>query len=413
MGIVLDPRSTADLVVVVLLSCIFAINLIAVMFLIFNHKYPPLKSKNPILMVIMFIASVFWFVGDMQVNGHVTLTGSVLTDCRGFGFWVRVLLGICTVTAVVAIRTYAFYHVFSLNLPLRSWRFFLPIVVYFVCILAFGIVAMALSPSKSAEYVPNLDICSLDEPFKITIFIFVWISLLFVALLTWMIRNIKSSFRETWEMFFACIVVLGSMTFNSAIQFTHPVYPLERKYRIASTLFDMACANALWWGVLAKPLFNCLFRREGYLREWISKLRQDGLQREYQVGSDHGQYLDQELIQPHDAYLYNNMQYTDSGMTFLKKPPISANEFFYKDTHEERMWQSEDNYAPAYPSFTGAIDLMQTNSQHRTENTDTRIELRQPHLSNGTRSISWQPSANELQHDSVYDLEDNNGRRIL
>ncbi|KAJ2748145.1 hypothetical protein H4S06_005047, partial [Coemansia sp. BCRC 34490] len=110
MGIELDPRNTADLVVVVLLSCIFAINLVAVVFLIFNRKYPPLKSKSPVLMVIMFVASVFWFVGDLQVNGHVTLAGSVFTNCRGFGFWVRVLLGICTVTAVVAIRTHAFYH---------------------------------------------------------------------------------------------------------------------------------------------------------------------------------------------------------------------------------------------------------------------------------------------------------------
>ncbi|KAJ2510780.1 hypothetical protein GGI11_005355, partial [Coemansia sp. RSA 2049] len=70
MDIGLDPRNTADLVVVVLLSCIFAINLVAVVFLIFNRKYPPLRSKSPVLMVIMFVASVFWFVGDLQVNGH-------------------------------------------------------------------------------------------------------------------------------------------------------------------------------------------------------------------------------------------------------------------------------------------------------------------------------------------------------
>ncbi|KAJ2448017.1 hypothetical protein EV183_005636 [Coemansia sp. RSA 2336] len=294
LGLSLDPRSKGDLAVVTVLSVIYGLDLIAIALLLWNRKYPPIKSKGPYMMTCLFLCSAFWFIGDLQVNGHVQLAGSVLTNCRGFGFWVRVLLGICGVCGVVALRTYALYHVFQLNLPSRGLRFYLPLLAYIACILVFGIVASALSPSVSAEYMAPLDICRLDKPFKIAIFVFVWIASLFVGIVNWKIRHIRSSFNESREMLIGCLVVFVVLTFNTCMQFIHQNYPLQQKYRIPSTVLDHVCCNALLWVIIGKPLFLCLFKRQKYLQQWVATLRSDGLQRAYEIDSSHSA----ETLQP-------------------------------------------------------------------------------------------------------------------
>ncbi|KAI9503847.1 hypothetical protein GGI25_005771 [Coemansia spiralis] len=403
MHIKLDPRTSADLAIVILLSVIYLINLLAVIFVVFNRKYPPLKSKNPLLMVILFLASALWFVGDTQVNGHVTLAGSVFTNCRGFGIWVRVLLGVCAVSAVIAVRSYALHHVFYLNLPARGWRFLLPILVYIVCIIIYGIVTMALKPSASAEYMPALDICSLATPFKIAIFVFIWVSLAFVALITWRIRNIKSSFNETREMMVSCVIVFAAMTFNTTLQLVHQDYPLILKYRLVSTLFDHLCTNALWWSIMGRPVFNCLFRRNAYLQEWIAKLRQDGLQREYHMGSSQGQYQGRQVCPMNTMY--------GNRRSFAK-----AHEFFYSEHLENQMWKDEDGLAPVYIAedyvgqvhspgvfaqpVVGAFSMPRDRgSMQNTYGGGNRL-----HGSDGSRTLSWQAPAN---------LDINSERQIL
>ncbi|PIA12735.1 hypothetical protein COEREDRAFT_90090 [Coemansia reversa NRRL 1564] len=284
----LEPRTSGDLAVVILLSVVYGIDLLAALALLWNRKYPPIKSKGPILMACLFVCSALWFVGDLQVNGHVRLINTVFTNCRGFGFWVRALMGICGVCAIVALRSYALHRVFKLNLSNRGFCFYLPLLVYIGCILVYGIVAMALHASASVEYMPLLDICRMDEPFKITIFVFIWVTAIFVGFINWKIRNIKSSFNESREMAIACGIVFVVLTFNTCVQFIHPHYPFVQRYRITTTILDHVCANALWWSVIAKPLYCSLFIRKRYLRKWVRRLRNDGLQRAYEIESTDG-----------------------------------------------------------------------------------------------------------------------------
>ncbi|KAJ2513763.1 hypothetical protein H4217_006148 [Coemansia sp. RSA 1939] len=321
LGMSLDMRYTGDLVIVILLSCIYGINLLATLFVLINRNYPPIRSKGPLILVVMYISSACWFIGDLQVNGHVTLVNSSMTDCRGYGFWVRILLGVCNITGLISIRAYIFYRIFVRSLPARGFRFFLPIGTFFACLLAIGIVISVLSPSKSVEYVPHLDLCSMDKPLKITIYVLLWVMDGFTSVITWRNRNIKSSFRELREMVFSLVIMFTALIFNTAMQFAHPYYPFKSKYRIASTIFDTAACNAIWWGIMAKPFFQCLFRRQQYLHEWMTKLCEDGLQKEYQVSSSQTMYANQdgnmdqykEVPEVKDS---NSIQTTGSRMSF-------------------------------------------------------------------------------------------------
>ncbi|KAJ1800219.1 hypothetical protein LPJ59_001258 [Coemansia sp. RSA 2399] len=322
-GMTLDPRNTADLVIVILLSVIYGINLFAALFVLFNRKYPPIKSKVPLIMVAMYVSSVFWFIGDLAVDGHVTLVGSVLEHCRGFGFWLRILVGVCTITSLIAMRCYTYYLVFNKNIPARGLRYFLPLGIYYLCLIACGIVVSVLDPTKSVAYLPEIDLCNMAKPLKITMFVILWVTVALSGLISWKTRNIKSSFNEVREMFFTFFVILAALITNTAVQFAHPYYPISRKYRIVSTLFDAACVNVLWWGIMAKPVYNCLFKRQVYLQEWTDKLYQDGLQKEYEMTKYITEYALEETHtletykQPsHDPFYGTEVHSTHSRFSF-------------------------------------------------------------------------------------------------
>ncbi|KAJ1829184.1 hypothetical protein LPJ56_000570 [Coemansia sp. RSA 2599] len=331
MGEILQPRTKADLGVVIALSTVYFIDLIAVVFILLNRRYAPIRAKNPLLMALLFLASVFWCIGDEIVNGHLPLADSTFTDCRAWAFLVRVLLGICLMCAIFATRSYALYYVFKLNRPCRGLGFIIPIVLYAGCILTFLIVAFALHPEKSALYVSSLDLCKLDTPFKISIYVFIWMTWMFVAFINFKIRNIKSSFNESREMAVACFILLIVMVFNTLVQFIHPYYPFNKGYRISSTVLDHVATNTIWWTIMGSPIINCLFRREKYLDEWTRKLRQDGLQREYHVRpiSCSNATLNMSVREQFDeSYMYN---------------ASDGQGFFYNDGERpDGMWRDED-----------------------------------------------------------------------
>ncbi|KAJ2513762.1 hypothetical protein GGI11_004284 [Coemansia sp. RSA 2049] len=322
MGLKLDPRNKSDLAVVVLVSTIYSIDLISAVFVILFRKYPPLRSKCPLTMVAMFTASIFWLIGDLQTNGHVTLRGSTLTDCRVWSLWSQVVLGVFCSTTLLAVRSYIFYRVFTQNLPAKGLQFLLPLIVYFSCLFIIGVVFTAVGPSRSAEYVPALDLCSLTHALKVTTFVVLWITDVFTCLITWKTRNIKSSFREVWEMCVTCLIVFIALITNTIIRFKHPLYPLNRHFRIALTLVDAACINVLWWWIMAKPLYCRIFRRAEYLQEWTDKLCRDGMQREYQVAANPGDYQKQETESlqasepPYNPHYDADAQYSSSRVSF-------------------------------------------------------------------------------------------------
>ncbi|KAJ1856096.1 hypothetical protein LPJ73_002229 [Coemansia sp. RSA 2703] len=283
LGFTLDPIGHADRTLIIVLSSIYGVNLLFVLFMLYNRRYPPIKCKSPLLMAAVFFGCCCWLVGDLQINGHVHLANTPLTNCKLWGVWLRVILGVCTVSSLIALRSYGLYRVFRLNRPYRGLAMYLPFLVYCVCTLVYGIVAQVLKPSVTVEYIPLIDVCYCPKPFRGALYGYIWATWVFVAVINWKIRRIKSSFNESREMLFSCLVVFAILTFSTALQLRNPEYLFSLKLRILSTAMDHLGTNLVWWAIMGVPLFNCLFRRKAYLKYWSNKLRKDGLQNEYDV----------------------------------------------------------------------------------------------------------------------------------
>ncbi|KAJ2741883.1 hypothetical protein GGI20_004873 [Coemansia sp. BCRC 34301] len=285
LGMKLDPRQSADLIMVIVIAIAYCLTLVAVVFMLWNRKYPPIKAKNPMLMTCVYVASVLWFTGEVVVNGHAPIKGTPLERCRAFGIWVHLLLGVCAVSSLIGLRSYGLYCVFYRSRPYRGFVLYFPFVLTAGLLLVYGIIAQSISESKTVHYVEGVDVCTYEVGYKVALFSLVWVTWVIVALLNWRIRNIKSSFNESREIIIACAVVFGVLLHMTILSYTRPNYPLNVAQRIRTTSLSHLCAFSVWWSIMAVPLLMCLVRRKAYLESWMQKLRNDGLQRVYNVDS--------------------------------------------------------------------------------------------------------------------------------
>ncbi|KAJ2000854.1 hypothetical protein GGI04_003983 [Coemansia thaxteri] len=363
MGVKLDKRTGADVATVAVVCTIYFINMLAVITMVWNRNYPPLKAKCVPLLASMFVAMGLCFVGDFEANGHVQLSGSGLSNCRGIGIWVHLVLGFCAISGMCALRSLMLYQVFCRNLPCRGLKFYLPIAAYLTLIFTYGIVTMAVNEKDAVYYFPELDLCAADTPYKTATVVLVWVTQGAVLVSYWFIRNIRSSFNESREMAFVTAASLTGLISTTIIQYVVPTYPLLLPYRMTMSYVTQLAINTTWWGMFAIPLFNCLFRRQKYLTEWTAKLRQDGMQREYRVDSSVGMQPIPDNAAPktrpsfaHKESDNNNFYYSNESGTRLCAPSDSYSETGHISGHES----AEDTQitCPAASSTNNARQLV-------------------------------------------------------
>ncbi|KAJ1996743.1 hypothetical protein GGI06_006685 [Coemansia sp. S85] len=97
------------------------------------------------------------------------------------------------------------------------------------------------------------------------------------------LRNIQSTFNEFYEFLLICFFGIAAMVKTTTVHFTHPEYPLLLKYRIAETLGDVFIINGIILVIMAYPVVMSLVRNKEYEREWLLRLRTDGLQDMYEA----------------------------------------------------------------------------------------------------------------------------------
>ncbi|KAJ2801698.1 hypothetical protein H4S07_004864 [Coemansia furcata] len=299
----LDPRGASDLIMMFVFLAIYLFNFIAVLFMLWNRKYPPLKSKNPILMTCIFLSSIFWFAGDLQVNGHAPLKGTPFVHCKFFGVWMHVLMGVSVMSSLIGLRSYGLYRVFCKGRPFRGVALYVSVAITALVMLAFGIITQALPEKVSVYYMDYVDVCFFDPGYRAGLITFVWVNWAAVIAINWRIRHINCSFNETREIFLACVVVFLVLIGMTTLSYVVPEFALDARYRILATAMNHFGAITVWWLIMYKPLYECLTNRQRYLDEWMRKLRQDGQQEAYHY--DAGSLIGNTTLRGDFSYVQN------------------------------------------------------------------------------------------------------------
>ncbi|KAI7819978.1 hypothetical protein BX661DRAFT_189576 [Kickxella alabastrina] len=274
------PVGKTDTLVIGLSSAIFGVTFIFMVIAWSKYKYRPIRAKNMLLTTCMFFSGIMWFVGDIPMNGHVLLEGPWRL-CKFWNVWVRVLF--CFIyTTVLFSRCYALDRVFNQNKPTSGWAYYAPSVLLFAFIIIYSIVTQVMPDRLTIGYREDYELCTTTDGYVIVTLTMLWANWLIIIAMMYRLRNIQSTFNEFYE--FLCISFFGiaAMIKTNVVHYTHAKYPYTLGYRVAETIGDVIIINGIILLIIGYPVVMSIIRPREYEREWLLRLRTDGLQDMYE-----------------------------------------------------------------------------------------------------------------------------------
>ncbi|KAJ2477570.1 hypothetical protein IWW56_004252 [Coemansia sp. RSA 2131] len=306
----------SDLATIIVGAVLYVLTFLFMGYVWLNHDYQPIRAKTVKLCTIMYVAGLLWMVGDFQMNGLVELTGA-WKNCRVWVVWVRILSSYIY-SGMLMIRFYALERIFNQSKPYKGRAMYIPAISLAILLLAYCLSCQFVSGKYITEYFDYAQICVVDDRFRYASIGLMWVPWTVVLVLAVRLRNIQSTFNERYESLVICVLAYTILIKTTVIHATHPFYIFEKSYRQSETLIDAICSCAIIWLMLGYPAYQCMFHREQYEKEWVQKLRKDGVVKKYSANLRSGS---------HEASGYSQMD----GSTFNSPPKTIGTNYFEKD----------------------------------------------------------------------------------
>ncbi|KAJ2818893.1 hypothetical protein IWW50_005655 [Coemansia erecta] len=318
LGIKLDPIGYVDLSTIVVLSIMYFTEFIALCYQLHNRDYLPLRAKNVPIMFSLFLGAVGWMLGDIFTGGLVHLSQSpVLCNCKFTIICLRVCIGAYYVTSIFALRCYSLYYVFCRGKAFKGRVMMLSLGLTVLSIILFGIISMMVPDEMTVQYEETMDMCYINRNYVIAVLSTIWAIWLYIATMTWHMRQIPFCFNERAEIFTTFIIMLVVSLMNSVCLLVVDIYPASRGWRNALLYTNHVGASAIYWVVMWEPTYGCLFHREEYLQYWINILKEDQMQREYNYSTNINTDTTLNLVDHSDTLTKTDSLNTSSDIYFL------------------------------------------------------------------------------------------------
>ncbi|KAJ2559212.1 hypothetical protein EV175_000441 [Coemansia sp. RSA 1933] len=282
-GIDADPIGHRDMAVVIAFAAILTLGFFANLYVWCNRRYAPLKAKNIPLMTGIYLHSVFFFFGDLTLCGLVHIRGPFFGNCALMLIWFRSMLGNFSLGALLTIRSYKLYRVFCINKPMYGYKRCIPYIIFVFIIIFIGSVSTGIPRRMTVDYLEGVEFCIFNQHLVTAYCVLLWFVWAVYMLMIWLLRNVRSSFNEFREMAASLVLLIICTICNQAMLYRIPRLPTRFHWRVLLLVIDQITANYIWWLIMFKPIFNCMFRHDRYLSYWKQKMIADGLTAQYGV----------------------------------------------------------------------------------------------------------------------------------
>ncbi|KAJ1957588.1 hypothetical protein EC988_000757, partial [Linderina pennispora] len=212
LGFNFDPIGRVDLATVVVFSCIYSLGLITMAYLIINRRYPPLRAKGVMFFVLMYLASVMWFIGDLLAGSVVPLDRPALRRCAVNIAWLRASFGAILVQQLVVVRQFSLYYMFVLGRPFRGKVVYITYGTVLLLATLGALVITVLPHRMTFWYLPYIDICFVADRFQHAIIVVIWLLWGVVAAVNLQLSRVSMVFGE-----FRDVVILMAISLITVI----------------------------------------------------------------------------------------------------------------------------------------------------------------------------------------------------
>ncbi|KAJ2609255.1 hypothetical protein H4S08_004124 [Coemansia sp. RSA 1365] len=247
---------------------------------------------------------------------------------------------------------------------MHGHRRLIPYLLFFMLVLIVGMVSSLLPREATVAYFEGVEFCIGNRNLVTTYCSILWCIWAVYMVMIWLLRNIRSSFNEFREMAISLVLLIICTLFNQIILYRFPRFSTSLGWRLALVSVDQITANYIWWLIMFKPIFNCIFKHDSYLAEWKDKLTADGLRSQYGIGGSDG-----EMSMNLSTLVYSQ---ADTGKSIRAVPSytestqLAINQLeAFTESHQPDLSMTKTawgNSEQSHPSPHSGMDLINTDS---------------------------------------------------
>ncbi|KAI8321381.1 hypothetical protein GQ54DRAFT_261879 [Martensiomyces pterosporus] len=278
-----------DIAVVGACSGMLFASFLVLVYINLNRTYTPLKCKNIPLINVLFASISIWFIGDVYVD-HPSLVHATRPICIATISWLRMSLGMYCVVCCYTFRIYEYICIFQWRIRATGRHLWVPLALWALVPLAYGVLASALPPSSGIEYVEDTMICRASKP----IYFIAVAALIVLALVcgyaTFAARHLNACFNEFRELLPMVFVTLTVCVVQVTFRWIPDIGGNVFTYNTLVTITDFIVGQVSFYALVTKPVYHCAVDRDEYLKYFLRKLKRENLEEEYEIAN--GQEMD-------------------------------------------------------------------------------------------------------------------------
>ncbi|KAJ1723383.1 hypothetical protein LPJ61_005830, partial [Coemansia biformis] len=255
-----------DIFALVFGAVMMLLNTILYVYAMVHHKYPPLRAKNLKLISVLWLCTVIWYIGIIGTLFNLHHLFGVSSSCLLFGLWFRVLLGIFAFIYIHSMRIYIYIRIFVRFQKVTFRVYLVGFVVFVLIIVGYGLPMSILGSQLTVKYITELDTCVYGRVFSELTFSVIWIGWACVLLITFLARNINTSFREYHEMLLIVFLCSTAIAYETISHHIVTNFIFHRWSRVLTAFIEYLANQTSLVILLGTPVYNCIFHREEYKR---------------------------------------------------------------------------------------------------------------------------------------------------
>ncbi|KAJ2356209.1 hypothetical protein GGF43_002216 [Coemansia sp. RSA 2618] len=202
------------------------INTLLFLYVLWYRKYPPIRAKNIKLIAVLYLSMLVWV-------------------------------------------TYRQYLIAA--------------GIFAAIVAAYGIPLTVLHNSLTVKFIPTLRTCAYGVVFTELSFAIVWVGWATILVITYIARDINTSFKEYREMLLIVALSSISVSYQTIVHHIVREYTVHRWSRVTSTYSEYLTNQSSLFILLWVPVYNCMFHREEYRRKFFEKMEADGMTARYKM----------------------------------------------------------------------------------------------------------------------------------
>ncbi|ORX69405.1 hypothetical protein DL89DRAFT_316814 [Linderina pennispora] len=271
VGVTLDHIGKADLATIIAITVLYSVQLLAVVYMVLNRNYPPIRAKGVLTMTCVYICGISWFIGGLGTHEVLHLSNKFWSNCTLHIVWLRPVTGEAFIFNLLYLRCIRLFFKYQLHRPFEGmWKYMITITSFAIPVICAVIITL-LPKKETVSFVDVLEICNMSPRFKDASTALNWTALGTFVVGCLLIHRTICFFGENRELEVGCIAFIVAQLYHTLVYYKYNLYPSLLKWRLSIILVEQAAVYIAWWTIMYKPLYQCLVHRDEYMVEWSKR----------------------------------------------------------------------------------------------------------------------------------------------